>query len=1013
MRRLLSRLPVLRVALLDVVVFALLGDAICLGDGQVDTSTSTSTSQSLYLRTEFLPYKKMVERELPYRLGREIVRQAILIAARDELGLTTFDETLRETVSESRNVVPLMCVERASALGKWNVKLIPHAADADGWEKTYDYVARGPRMYADMIPKLEADSRSEFCEALRAVGLDGQKPPLGEPAPPDETIEQLLAQVDFITQYGAVRAAHRAIRACGETPEWLSVLVRGYANLALLTRHQWNSSTEVFTARSWLYAQRMVVAESESDWALWHRAYAWALGGALHHAMEDVELIQGRHSESDQKSDGRLAEPPPWALLVQPYCEFDRAGLRQLEETLAAIRPWALRLRFALASFYAQDQRMYRTALEITDVCPTAYGVYADLAARTFPRVSSSGMAWGPLLFAHHLAPSLSQVADLPESIQELLADGDSQPGLPDNFPGAIQPPITFSPQPASLARRLRQESRQADSEDPSWSVLAFLLEEEQAAQIVRYVIDRGVATKSSGELKKELAKEVDVLLPLVQDHPYAFCIECFRYDAALEEGNRRYFRVLESVEIRDPRMNMYPLFRLLWRAGPDFSNGTGRQAYTHAHRNFTLPGMLEHLDLPRRTARPEERFAKMYVREMRAIAPHSECGVYLELLWAQEPQPDELAAWEAQLQEDPRALGLLANRYRDAGDFESAIRCWQKSLSAEPTVWAAVELAQIFRERGAWEKWEQQVLASFQLDDLGRDHVMARDELIFQYILRGEWDKAEPHATAFAKTNTTRGLYLAGITCEALAQWDASEGWFRQLSQTFPRSEGFAWYLWCRRNGRGDVDAATELARQHFALSRNISSQTLMDEAIFCILDGDVDRGLMLLRRILATEMRLEAALLVASLSRDSPDQHLFNETLNELEKAIVLRTAFGEPTDRQRDVAGRATIDLLRSRDVSQTRLSKLEQQLRDLPERDRSVLAYFLGQELDRRSKGAEAELYWRHSLVTPGGHRHFRTLAGAELARRRGTSRPDEDVLNQEDLWPGISADGSSP
>ena len=53
-----------------------------------------------YLHTEFLPYERTVDLGLPYRLGREIIRQADLMAARDELGLATCDETLHETPSE-------------------------------------------------------------------------------------------------------------------------------------------------------------------------------------------------------------------------------------------------------------------------------------------------------------------------------------------------------------------------------------------------------------------------------------------------------------------------------------------------------------------------------------------------------------------------------------------------------------------------------------------------------------------------------------------------------------------------------------------------------------------------------------------------------------------------------------------------------------------------------------------------------------------------------------------------
>src|SRR5690242_11430129 len=57
-------------------------------------ASSTKLPPIVCLHTEFLPYKDT--ETLRYRLMREMGRQALLIAARDELGLATRDETLGE-----------------------------------------------------------------------------------------------------------------------------------------------------------------------------------------------------------------------------------------------------------------------------------------------------------------------------------------------------------------------------------------------------------------------------------------------------------------------------------------------------------------------------------------------------------------------------------------------------------------------------------------------------------------------------------------------------------------------------------------------------------------------------------------------------------------------------------------------------------------------------------------------------------------------------------------------------
>ena len=54
--------------------------------------------RGVYSDFEFLPWR--FEDEIKFRLMRELGRQALLIAARDELGLGTRDETLGEVFPE-------------------------------------------------------------------------------------------------------------------------------------------------------------------------------------------------------------------------------------------------------------------------------------------------------------------------------------------------------------------------------------------------------------------------------------------------------------------------------------------------------------------------------------------------------------------------------------------------------------------------------------------------------------------------------------------------------------------------------------------------------------------------------------------------------------------------------------------------------------------------------------------------------------------------------------------------
>ena len=83
---------------------------------------------------------------------------------------------------------------------------------------------------------------------------------------------------------------------------------------------------------------------------------------------------------------------------------------------------------------------------------------------------------------------------------------------------------------------------------------------------------------------------------------------------------------------------------------------------------------------------------------------------------------------------------------------------------------------------------------------------------------------------------------------------------------------------------------------------------------------------------------------------------------------------------------------------------RLARIDNLVGDIDPSTRAAFAYFVAQELDALEKTAEADKYWRRALVIPDHDALYGTLAGWKLAKRHGTSRPDDDVLDETDLWP---------
>src|SRR5262245_37393936 len=89
-----------RLLLLATVLTGLTSDAraVDVAANQSKSSPAIDAKPVVCLHTEYYPTK---QEALKFRLMRELGRQAVLIAARDELGLVTRDQTLDEVFPDS------------------------------------------------------------------------------------------------------------------------------------------------------------------------------------------------------------------------------------------------------------------------------------------------------------------------------------------------------------------------------------------------------------------------------------------------------------------------------------------------------------------------------------------------------------------------------------------------------------------------------------------------------------------------------------------------------------------------------------------------------------------------------------------------------------------------------------------------------------------------------------------------------------------------------------------------
>ncbi len=266
-------------------------------------------------------------------LERELIRQAILIAARDELGLPTRDEILDDAppdkgagAGEPVQIAILFRPGECHALirrGQGNQAAILQKHDLgtnpDGGNYTSTVTA-----------KAEALSRIDFPALLKQLGAGGEPNKLRDDAPVPPDVEERLKTLSMVETFAAVRALHAAIRADGESSARLSALARAYAQLGILTEFHWSPAHRAFKARALLYAERLIARDAQSGFvrALQTRAFVRALVGR--HDLALADLAEANKRDETARAVGPAPSPSPspsWLAVIDAYLKADRKRL--------------------------------------------------------------------------------------------------------------------------------------------------------------------------------------------------------------------------------------------------------------------------------------------------------------------------------------------------------------------------------------------------------------------------------------------------------------------------------------------------------------------------------------------------------------------------------------------------------------------------------------------------------------------------------------------------------------
>ena len=546
-----------------------------------------------------------------------------------------------------------------------------------------------------------------------------------------------------------------------------------------------------------------------------------------------------------------------------------------------------------------------------------------------------------------------------------------------------------WSPLPMQFANALRERVKKfGDASEPSWNVLAGLIAEEQFIETANYLM---VSTNAVEYSKREL---VDQLMPLVKEHRYAPYIESFAIDR--HRHPEEMTKIAGQMHLVDPRSNMYPLMSHFWSAN-DASNTPYTDFNTDAlwQRDYTLPAMIASL------RRVDDSWWQMpsllpsfqrYIVDLQAISPYAPNTLRLEIMTTVDPNAEQLARWEGRAKSDPLALFKIASLDKDRSEIASAIRCFEKSYALCPSYDTAVGLASAYRSAGQEDKWLPALEDYLQQEDYALGHAQVHDVIADDYIAKGKWADAEPHALASAQTWSAWGLVRAGQVYEGLGRWDESEKWLRAAAESYPSHSGYEWYLWCRRTGRGNVAEA----RKYFAKFLQVDwVQKAERRENFLFVDDMLDgRYEQALDRIQSnpeyandTYWQTQVTLLAKRLGKDK----LYAESMDRL---MLLTDEQFRDSDPNFHAVIAAMQRLQRQGSLDDASIADVDRRLEKFAAWARCNYCYFLGEQLALHGHQDRAEAYWRRALAGGQNQKYNGTFAGQRLVEKFGTSRPDE-------------------
>lgn len=852
-------------------------------------------------------------------LARELARQAVLLSARNELGLLTRDLTLRETFPDSQAYATKVDLGLAVHFGSgsevWLALIRCGAAQERLWQRRFTLPVARPFEYVRLAEEMERCARQEWPAVLRAAGIPASKAvsPRHDPLP--DGIEPLLNKMNYLSQFAALRELDRVRRNAGETPDVLGALVRANANLGLLSAHHATAAGKAYQARALLYAQRLLATGPDAALGRWHRAYALALSGL--HAAAQIDLAEA------ERLGAKGAARPAWLPAIDAYCRNDWGALEA-----AADGPLQRLLHFLMVAHSKNKVLALRAARAVLQDDPDCYCVHNRLCHIGIVALPTDPDA---------------QLRTLPDRLREL-----------GGLPAAVSKALPESPLKGTAEIELLRLLEQAggleqDQAEPAWSSLASLYRETRFRQL----LDTLPLLQRFGALA-QFKPFVQESLPLLADHPYQ---AAFEVHGVWGDSAPMVARIRPRLDMGELRRHHQEVGTIAFAAEQIEGIDRKYEGLATLHRDDVADDLAFELRDPWGEEKPA------LARRLLQVSPGHAVARATLIVGDWQAVKDDAENWDQAL-----VLAELALHYnRSPGRSADTERTLKRLVKVSPDHSALTHLADIQKTRGRLDLWEEMMLDTLKREDLFLEHMDTHLSLAYHYMKRKEWQKALPHAEAAASTGAARGNDAAMACYEGLGEWAKAEQMARR--NTSYTMGALSWYNWCARTGRGDVAAAVKAALDNH---RRADFSDQPPDPLLVALDAMIARqpAKALKMALSSTDKHSFLPMLIAVLADQTGQRDVRDKALQQLPAEHHL----GQLAARFR------TALWLQSGKVD---ANSFEQFLEQQTGIARSSCAYFAGRFLETRGHLKAALDCYQCCLGEPVGINYVRALALASL------------------------------